>query len=123
MMYYGGIELKLIWDSLVITPRKNHIDLHFEDTDMSDTIPLGRRSTLIKCTVLADGKEEYKTLQQIVHSETASDLQIDDIYYKNVTTGEEPTFRKIAPDTWYFDVTFRAGNPIPYNVASDEPLY
>jgi hypothetical protein len=123
MMVYGGVPLKYVWGTLVITLRKNHIDRHFEDTDMSDTVPLGRKSTLIRCTLEGKGKDGKRILRQIAHSEAAADLRIGDEYYKNVTTGEASDIRPVSKGVWQMDIEFRAGDPIPYSVETDEKLW
>ena len=123
MMVYGGVPLMYVWGTLIITVRKNHIDRHFEDTDISDAVPLGRRATLINCTLEARGESGYQTLMQIAHSEGVADLQIGSRYYKSVTTGEQANIRPVCKGVWHYDVEFRCGDPIPYSVETDEHIY
>lgn len=122
-MIYAGIQLRYVQGTLVIIPQKSHMVRHFEDTDMSDSVDLGRQHTVITCTLYARGEEEYFHLLQIAHSTNAADLQIGPIYYKEVTIGERSPIRPLPNGRYECDIEFRAENPIPYKVSTDEKLY
>lgn len=122
-MIYGGIPLTYLRGSLRITLGKNHPIRHFDDSDLNDAVPLGRTSTIITCTLRAMTTEEFITMSQIAHGESAADLQLNGIYFKNVTSGQKAPIRHVVGDCHVCEIEFRAADPVPYNAVTDEPMW
>lgn len=125
MIKYGDVELRVVVNSMQITPKKEQIIRHFPGTDKSSVMPLGRPSTTVTCTLLALTASERLMYEQILHDDAEAELVIDDRLYKRVVT-EPGNTKPVSVDlgvNWHIDATFIALDPIPYSVATGGALY
>lgn len=62
-------------------------------------------------------------MRQIFHGEQESELYLDGYYYKNVVVSSDLQDREIKRNMGEVTIEFTALDPVPYSIATDEPLY
>lgn len=125
MIKYGTVELNVQMDSLRLTKTKTHEIRHYPGTDKNDVVSSGRGPTTITCTLLANDDTERILIEQILHDDTAAELEIGTFKYKQVVTGDSVPARPVTHGmvNWLIDATFIALDPIPYDVTTGGALY
>lgn len=121
----GITEFIIEEDSLSIRKSKAQTVRHYPGTDISDTVDQGRRATIISCTIVARNDTERIQAEQILHGNEESTFEYHNFYYKKVTPGESAQPTPILPNRnmWRIRAEFIAKDPLPYSVATDDPLY
>jgi hypothetical protein len=122
-MRYGDVNLFYRPESLVIMSFKNQLIRQYIGTNQSDKTPLGQGPTRIMVTLVAKSEQERDLINQLLYGDQESNLRIGNRYYKRVVRGSDAQERLTQYSTWEFAAEFVALDPIPYSVATDEPLY
>ena len=126
-MKYDVLTLAPQNDTLIYQDVKQYHIYDYPRRNTTDSVLLKYQPTVITCTLIVYGHEEYMALKNYDRQHSEKNLYIDKFgldssYYKRVTIdlGQE---KQIDADTWIIPVIFTALDPYLYDAATGEVIY
>ena len=126
-MKYDVLTLAPQNDTLTYQDVKQYHIYDYPRRNTTDSVLLKYQPTVITCTLIVYGHEEYMALKNYDRQHSEKNLYIDKFgldssYYKRVTIdlGQE---KQIDADTWIIPVIFTALDPYLYDAATGEVIY
>ena len=126
-MKYDVLTLAPQNDTLIYQDVKQYHIYDYPRRNTTDSVLLKYQPTVITCTLIVYGQEEYMALKQYDRAHSEKNLYIDKFgfessYYKRVILelGEE---KQVDADTWIIPAVFTALDPYLYDTATNEVIY
>ena len=126
-MKYDVLALAPQKDTLIYQDVKQYHVYDYPRRNTADAVLLKYQPSVISCTLIVYGHEEYMALKNYDRQHSEKNLYIDKFgldssYYKRVTIdlGQE---KQIDADTWIIPVIFTALDPYLYDAATGEVIY
>jgi len=126
-MKYDVLTLAPQNDTLTYQDVKQYHVYDYPRRNTTDSVLLKYQPTVITCTLIVYGQEEYLALKLYDRAHSEKNLYIDKFgfessYYKRVILelGEE---KQVDADTWIIPVVFTALDPYLYDAATNEVIY
>ena len=126
-MKYDVLTLAPQNDTLIYQDVKQYHIYDYPRRNTTDSVLLKYQPTVITCTLIVYGQEEYLALKLYDRAHSEKNLYIDKFgfessYYKRVILelGQE---KQIDADTWIIPAVFTALDPYLYDTATNEVIY
>ena len=126
-MKYDVLTLAPQNDTLIYQDVKQYHIYDYPRRNTTDSVLLKYQPTVITCTLIVYGQEEYLALKLYDRAHSEKNLYIDKFgfessYYKRVILelGEE---KQVDADTWIIPAVFTALDPYLYDTATNEVIY
>ena len=126
-MKYDVLTLAPQNDTLTYQDVKQYHVYDYPRRNTTDSVLLKYQPSIISCTLIVYGQEEYMALKQYDRAHSEKNLYIDKFgfessYYKRVILelGQE---KQIDADTWIIPAVFTALDPYLYDTATNEVIY
>ena len=126
-MKYDVLTLAPQDNTLIYQDIKQYHVYDYPRRNTADAVLLKYQPSVISCTLIVYGHEEYMALKNYDRQHSEKNLYIDKFgldssYYKRVTIdlGQE---KQIDADTWIIPVIFTALDPYLYDAATGEVIY
>jgi len=114
-MKYGALDFHVLQGSTTITFQRNRQVFHYPGTDISDSVDLGRSSTVIATTIIAYTETEMNNILATLVADSELELTYRDMKFKKVRPSDLSVNSPVQGE-WNISVTFIALDPVRYSV-------